>query len=64
MAEPKFDEEYDEPFERCLDRFSDQLTPKRVGELQRDGHVVIDNFLGDGWALALLQEMKWLEKNG
>lgn len=59
-----FDEEYEEPFERCLTRFRDQLTQTRCNDLRRDGHVVIDNFLGRGWALALLQEMRWLNKNG
>ena len=64
MAEAKFDEQYHQPFERCLGRFTDKLTPERARQLARDGHVVIDNFLGDGWSLALLQEMKWLEKHG
>lgn len=59
-----FNEEYGEPFERCLTRFRDELTPTRSNDLRRDGYVVIDNFLGRGWALALLQEMRWLNKHG
>lgn len=59
-----FDEVYGEPFERCLTRFRDQLTPTRLRDLKRDGRVVIDNFLGRGWALALLQEMRWLHGQG
>lgn len=59
-----FDEEYPEAFDRCLCRFQEQLTPTRCSNLRRDGFVVIDNFLGRGWALALLQEMRWLHKNG
>ncbi|CAB1120253.1 unnamed protein product [Ectocarpus sp. CCAP 1310/34] len=59
-----FDEVYREPFERCLTRFRDQLIPTRLRDLQRDGRVVIDNFLGRGWALALLQEMRWLHGQG
>lgn len=64
MARRTFDEEYLEPFDRCLARFQEQLTPTRCGDLRRDGFVVIDDFLGRGWALALLQEMRWLHKNG
>lgn len=63
MTQPKFEEEYREPFERCLSRFQEQLTPERCGELRREGHVVINDFLGRGWAMALLQEMQWLHKN-
>lgn len=59
-----FDEVYREPFERCLTRFRDQLTPTRLRDLKRDGRVVIDNFLGRGWALALLQEIRWLHGQG
>lgn len=64
MDSSMFDEEYQEPFARCLTRFRDQLTPTRCDDLRRDSYVVIDNFLGRGWALALLQEMRWLNEQG
>ena len=64
MAQPKFEEEYREPFERCLSRFREKLTPELCKELRSEGHVVINDFLGRGWAMALLQEMQWLHKNG
>lgn len=64
MAEMAFDEQYQEPFDRSLARFREQLTPTRCGNLKRDGFIVIDDFLGRGWALALLQEMRWLHKHG
>lgn len=64
LQEKKFDEEYREPFDRCLGRFREQITPARCDRLRQDGFVIIDNFLGPGWALALLQEMRWLHKHG
>lgn len=64
MSDNAFNEEYLEPFERCLSRFRDQLTSARCANLRKNGYVVIDNFLGRGWALALLQEMKWLHRHG
>lgn len=64
MSDTEFNEEYPEPFERCISRFQDQLTSTRCGNLRKNGYVVIDNFLGRSWALALLQEMKWLHRKG
>lgn len=60
----KFDEDYDAPFERSFLRFREQLNSMRCNDLRREGFVVIDNFLGEGWARALLQEMRWLNKQG
>lgn len=59
-----FDEEYHHSFDRRVGRFREQMTAERCSDLRRDGFVVIDNFLGKGWALALLQEMRWLNKKG
>lgn len=60
----QFSEEYTVPFDRRIARFHEQLTPSRCDALRRDGFVVIDDFLGRGWALALLQEMSWLNREG
>lgn len=59
-----FDGKYTVPFERCLSRFREQLNSARCRDLQEDGFVVIDGMLGRGWALALLQEMRWLHTHG
>lgn len=64
MAEETFDEEYREPFDRCFARFREQLNPARCADLRKHDFVVIDDFLGRGWALALLQEMRWLHEHG
>jgi hypothetical protein len=58
-----FDESYKVPFERNFDRFREKIGEEQCSSLQREGFVVIDNFLGDGWARALLQELQWLERN-
>lgn len=59
-----FDEKYAVPFERCLSRFREHLNSARCSDLRKDGFVVIDGMLGQGWALALLQEMRWLHNHG
>lgn len=59
-----FDEEYTVPFERCLSRFHEKLNHVSCSDLRRDGFLVIDNILGAGWALALLQELRWIHNHG
>lgn len=64
MADRRFEEDYEVPFERRADRFQEQLNPASCAQLRSEGFVVIDNFLGQGWSRALLQETRWLHKNG
>jgi hypothetical protein len=58
-----FDEPYKVPFKRDFDRFRQKIGEEECASLQKNGFVVIDKFLGDGWARALLQELQWLERN-
>ncbi|CAM9390832.1 unnamed protein product [Phaeothamnion confervicola] len=59
-----FDEAYDLPFARDFDKLGDRITSERLDELEDRGWTVIENAFGLGWASALLQEMKWLHKQG
>ncbi|CAM9593023.1 unnamed protein product [Ascophyllum nodosum] len=64
MGDHRFDEEYEEPFERCASRFWEKLDTERCAHLRKEGFLVIDDFLGRGWSRALLQETQWVHKNG
>lgn len=59
----KFDEEYELPFSRDYSRFQSNITSEHAEQLLTRGYTVIDNCFGEGWASALLQEIKWLYRN-
>jgi len=47
---------------RDFTRFKKVITEAHLQKLNEDGFTIIDNFLGEGWAHAILAEMKWLHK--
>ncbi|KAF0697871.1 Aste57867_11454 [Aphanomyces stellatus] len=51
---------YPLPFARATPTFADRITAASCDELMDQGYTVIDNFLGSGWAHALLAEIKYL----
>ncbi|RHY63217.1 hypothetical protein DYB30_003741 [Aphanomyces astaci] len=53
---------YPLPFVRDSSRFYDQITASHSADLMDHGFTVIDNFLGGGWAHALLAELQFLVK--
>ncbi|CAM9153679.1 unnamed protein product [Choristocarpus tenellus] len=59
-----FQEDYEVPFKRAFSGFREKLSPERCNQLQREGFLVVDNFLGRPWALAMRQEMQWLNNTG
>ncbi|OQR82869.1 hypothetical protein ACHHYP_15381 [Achlya hypogyna] len=52
--------QYPMSFKRDPATFYDKITSSVCDELLENGYVVVDNFLGRGWAEALLAEVKWL----
>ena len=52
------------PYERDSSRFATAITSAHAEHLQTHGFAVVDEFLGLGWASAILTEMQWLQSRG
>lgn len=50
--------------DRDFGRFAEKITQERCGELAEKGYVVIDDFLGHGWAASILAEINRLSADG
>ncbi|OQR81458.1 hypothetical protein THRCLA_23366 [Thraustotheca clavata] len=48
-------------FERDTSTFYDRITPDVCAKLMENGYAIIDNFLSEGWANALLAEVQFLQ---
>uniref|UniRef100_A0A7S1J8X9 Fe2OG dioxygenase domain-containing protein n=1 Tax=Eutreptiella gymnastica TaxID=73025 RepID=A0A7S1J8X9_9EUGL len=59
-ADEYFPGQYPLPYSRNFQRFETSITEEHIDGLDRNGFAVVDNFLGTGWATAILTEMQWL----